>query len=191
VNEEDPMPDTANDAALSRRGRLGTDTDGAKIRGDLDRLFTEKAMARADSGEALARDMATAGLSLPSLADIDRALQTEEPAEKDYAQLLALDDVDALSVDGMRLNELLDRGISGGEERQMVKRGLLFLKRRMYPEAAEWWLLNRPEDEIVNGRLHLLLTLFLVLTYKLAGDEAAAQVALGQARGSRFFKRQG
>jgi hypothetical protein len=191
VSDKDPMPDDADEAAPRAPGRLGTDADGAKIRGDLDRLFTEKAMARADTGEALMRDMAAASVSLPSLMDIDRALLTDEPSEKEYDRLLALDDVNALNVDGVRLNELLDRGVTGGEERKMVKRGLEFLKRRMYSEAAEWWLLNRPEDEVMNGRLHLLLSLFLVLTHKLAGDEAAAQAALGEARGNRFFKRQG
>lgn len=178
------------DAARLALCRLGTDE--RKIRGDLDRLLTENLLAHADSGEAFALDLAAANLSLPSPSELDQALnrlQSQEPSQEEIAQLLSLDNVGDITVDGMRLNELLDSGITSTEERKMLRRGMLFLKRKMYREAAEWWRLNRPDDELLNGRLHLLLTLFLVLTYKLAGDEAAAQAALNEARSSRLFKR--
>lgn len=191
MNKDDkPTPDSADEAARPALGRLGTDE--GKIRGDLDRLLTEKLLAHADSGEAFARDLATANLSLPPPSEIDRALnrlQSQEPSQEEVAQLLALDNIGDISVDGMRLNDLLDSGIAGADERKMLRQGMLFLKRKMYREAADWWRLNRPEDEILNGRLHLLLTLFLALTYKLSGDEAAAQSALSEARRSRLFNR--
>lgn len=190
MNKEDkPIPEPANEAGRPALDRLGTDE--GKIRGDLDRLLTENLLAHADSGEAFARDLATANLSLPPPSEIDQALnrlQSQEPSQEEVAQLLALDNIGDISVDGMRLNELLDSGISGAEERKMLRHGMLFLKRKMYREAADWWRLNRPEDELLNGRLHLLLTLFLVLTYKLAGDEAAAESALSEARSNRLFK---
>lgn len=187
MNKDDK---TTPEAARPALGRIGTDEQ--KIRGDLDRLLTENLLAHADSGEAFALDLAAANLSLPSPSEIDQALnrlQSQEPSQEEVAQLLSLDNVGDITVDGMRLNELLNSGITGAEERKMLRRGTLFLKRKMYREAAEWWRLNRPEDELLNGRLHLLLTLFLVLTYKLAGDEAAAQAALNEARSSRLFKR--
>lgn len=191
MNKDDKTtPEAADEAARPALGRLGTDEQ--KIRGDMDRLLTETLLAHADSGEAFALDLAAANLSLPSPSELDQALnrlQSQEPSQEEVAQLLSLDNVGDITVDGMRLNELLDSGITGTEERKMLRRGMLFLKRKMYREAAEWWRLNRPEDELLNGRLHLLLTLFLVLTYKLAGDEATAQAALNEARGSRLFKR--
>jgi hypothetical protein len=194
MNKDDiPTSDHADETDRSAMGRLSTDVDDqAKIRGDLDRLFTEKLLAQTDYGDAFARDLAAANMSLPSLSEIDQALnrlQSSEPSPEEIARLLSLDNIGDIAVDGMRLNELLNNGVTGAEERNMMKRGMLFLRRRMYAEAAEWWLLNRPEDEIIDGRRHLLLTLFLVLTYKLAGDEQAAQSALRQARSNRLFKR--
>jgi hypothetical protein len=189
MNKDDkPTPAPAHDAARPALDRLGPDE--GKIRGDLDRLLTENLLAHADSGEAFARDLATANLSLPPPSEIDRALnrlQSQEPSHEEVAQLLALDNIGDISVEGMRLHDLLDSGIAGADERKMLRHGMLFLKRKMYREAADWWRLNRPEDELLNGRLHLLLTLFLVLTYKLAGDEGAAQSALSEARRSRLF----
>ena len=191
--DDTPEPDSPHEASRPAMGRLGIDEDNqARIRGDLDRLFTENLLAHTDSGAAFTRDLAAANLSLPSPSEIDQALnrlQSYEPSQEEVVRLLSLDNVGDLSVDGMRLNELLDTGIAGAEERKMLKHGMLFLKRKMYREAAEWWRLNRPEDELINSRLHLLLTLFLALTYKLGGDEAAAQAALSEARSSRLFKR--
>lgn len=191
MNKDDkPAPEAADEAARPALDRLGTDEQ--KIRGDLDRLLTESLLAHADSGEAFALDLAAANLSLPSPSELDHALnhlQSQEPSQEEVAKLLSLDNVGDITVDGMRLNELLDGSITGAEERKMLRHGMLFLKRKMYREAAEWWRLNRPEDELLNGRLHLLLTLFLVLTYKLAGEEAAAQATLNEARSSRLFKR--
>jgi hypothetical protein len=193
MNKDDaPDHSLADETDRPAMGRLSIDNDTqAKIRGDLDRLFTEKLLAQRDSGEAFTRNLAAANLSLPSPSEIDQALnrlQSQEPSREEVARLLSLDHIGDITVDGMRLNELLDNGIGGAEERKMLKHGILFLKRKMYAEAAEWWRLNRPENELINGRLYLLLTLFLVLTYKLAGNEAAAQSALQEARSNRLFK---
>lgn len=193
MNEDDrPDPEADEEAGRPAPGRLGVDE--GRIRGDLDRMFSESMLAQADPGEELTRALSAVDLSLPSPSEIDRALnrlQSPEPSQEEVAQLLALDNIGDIAVEGMRLNELLDSSVLGADERKMLRHGVLFLKRKMYREAAEWWRLNRPEDGPVSGRLHLLLTLFLVLTYKLAGDEAAAHSALGEARRSRLFKRPG
>jgi hypothetical protein len=164
-----------------------------KIRADLDRVFTEHLLAQTDVGESLARDLAAADMTLPTLSEIDQVfnlMQVEAvPSSKEIERLLSLDSIGDITIEGMRLNELLDSGITSLEERKMLKRGILFLKRKMYPEAAEWWLLNRPEDDLTESRFHLLLTLFLALTYKLSGDDEAANSTLLHARSNRLFKK--
>jgi len=195
-SSSEPDPSTEKNAAGESRPALVrapmSRESQAKIRHDLERVFTENLLAQTDVGDTITRDLAAADMSLPSLAQIDHSLgqlQGPEPTQEEIMQLLSLDNVGSIAVDGMHLNELLNGGITGAEERKMLKRGLLFLKQKMYAEATEWWLLNRPEDELTNSRLHLLLTLFLVLTYKLSGDEVAAQTTLLRARSSRLFKR--
>ncbi|HEX8118820.1 MAG TPA: hypothetical protein VF521_16200, partial [Pyrinomonadaceae bacterium] len=127
MNKDDkPTPEAADEAARPRLGRL--DTGEQKLRGDLDRLLTENLLAHADSGEAFALDLAAANLSLPSPSELDQALnrlQSQEPSQEEVAQLLSLDNVGDITVDGMRLNELLDGGITGAEERKMLRRGVL------------------------------------------------------------------
>lgn len=203
MTENEPQAtDTYEDAAAdapsaessrSSMARVSVDEENAaRIRADLDRVFTENLLGQTDVGEALAKDMAVANLSLPAPSEIDQVfnrLQVEAvPSRKEIEQLLSLDQIGDIAVEGMRLNELLDNGITGAEERKMIKRGIIFLKRKKYAEAAEWWLLNRPEDDLTNSRLHLLLTLFLTLTYKLSGNEMAANSSLLQARSNRLFK---
>jgi hypothetical protein len=165
----------------------------ARIMADVDRVFEDNLLARTDVGLLLAKDLAVANMSLPSPSEIDQAfnrLQADAvQSQQEIEQLLSLDKIDEISIDGMRLNEFLDVGITGVEERRMLKRGLTFLKRKMYAEAAEWWLLNRPEDDLTNNRLYLLLTLFLALTYKLSGDEEVANSYLLHVRSSRLAQR--
>lgn len=172
------------------RVSVGEDND-TKILADLDRVFTENLLSQTDVGDALAKDLVAANLSLPALAEIDQVFNSRlverVPSRKEIEQLLSVDNIGDIAVDGMRLNDLLDTGITGTEERKMLKRGIIFLKRKMYAEAAEWWLLNRPDD-LINSRLHLLLTLFLTLTYKLSGDEATTNATLAQVKSHRLFK---
>lgn len=187
----DARPDESSRPALARVS-VNKENE-ARIIADLDRVFTENLLSQTDVGGMLAKDLAAANMSLPALSEIDQVfnyMQAEAvPSRKEIEQLLSLDNIGDIAVEGMRLNELLDNGITGVEERKMLKRGITFLKRKMYAEAAEWWLLNRPEDDLTNSRLHLLLTLFLTLTYKLSGDEAAANASLFHAKSNRLFKR--
>jgi hypothetical protein len=183
----------AEEGARPRLDRLTVAKDNeARIQADLDRVLQEKLLARTDVGDALAKDLAAANMSLPTLSEIDQVLarlQTPEPTAAEIERFLALDNIGDISLDGMRLNELLDKGATGITEQKMLRRGTLFLRREMYREAAEWWLLHRPHDELADSRLYLLMTLFLALTYKLSDQEEKFQAALAEARNTRLSQR--
>ena len=169
---------------VARRGEM----DGReRMRADLHRVWADGLLSQVDAGSALARDFqAMAELHLPLPAEIDQALGRVEAeagisAEK-IEEMLSLDRVGDITVAGLRLNELLDRSGEGVREREMLRRGLMFLKRQRYAEAAEWWSLHRPASVELNRRLYLLLTLLLALTHRLSGNESAAAAALERAR---------
>jgi hypothetical protein len=150
------------------------------LQADLDRMMTDKLMAQVDSGATLARDLeSSAALLLPTFDDIESIVNKgiSAPDSTQVGELFDLDTLGNVTVKGVRLNQLLDRGGASIEERSILKRGLLFLRRRMYPEAAEWWMLNRPKDHIANARFYCLLTLLLALTYEWAGDPERALAA--------------
>lgn len=169
------------------------ESDGReRMRADLDRVWADGLLAQADSGSALARDLtAMADLHLPLPAEIDRALGRVEAeagiSEQKIEEMLSLDRMGDITVAGMRLNELLDRSGAGAQEREMLRRGLVFLKRQMYAEAAEWWTLHCPASEGANSRLFLLLTLLLALTHRLSGNERLAAAALERAKSMGRF----
>jgi hypothetical protein len=157
-----------------------------RVRADLERALTEKLLARSDTGAALAREFeSSVSLALPTSLEIDRAFEqgpSTVPSNQDVQSLLSLDNVGEISVGEMKLNDLLARGGASLEDRAVLKPGLLFLSRRLYAEARDWWLLKRPEEPYSNPRLYCLTTLLLAFTYQLSGDTAHSQEAIEEAR---------
>lgn len=164
--------------------RLPDDQAECRLQADLDRAFMDKVMASADRGSALARDLeSSAALGLPTFSDVEEKLKdvvavANTPPPED---LLELDRLGDLTVEGVRLNELLSRGDASIEERKVLKSGLLFMRRKRYGEAAEWWSLNRPKEQTSNRRFYCLVTLLLALTYELRGDADRARAAKAEA----------
>lgn len=152
---------------------------------DLETVLNDKIMARSDAGAAIARDFdLNAKLMLPSMADIERSTKAAEAPMhellQEIEQLLALDKIGDLAKEGNRLNELLDRGAASIEERTILRRGTLFLRRAMYTEAEEWWLLNSPKD--TTSSFYVLVQLLLAISCRLSGNEARAHALLAQIR---------
>lgn len=181
---ETPTPDTSSGKPPAQRaGQLTRSEPGSNVRAQLDRVLTEGLLAHTDVAQALAKNLNSATLSLPSAAEIDQALGRLAPdpvaTAADIENLLSLGDLSDMEVAGMRLNQLLE---NRPNEQRMLIRGLAFLKRKMYGEAAEWWLLNRPPNAAADPKLHLLLTLLVVITYRFAGDHARAQPYLIEAQ---------
>jgi len=181
------LPQVGSPAAKPGVARAGEGNGRQRMRADLDRIWTDGLLARVDTGSTLARDLqAMADLHLPLPAEIELALSRVEAeagiSEQRIEEMLSLDRVGDITVEGLRLNELLDRSGAETKEREMLRRGLVFLKQKMYAEAAEWWTLHCPSSDGVNHRQYLLLTLLLALTYRLSGNEPQATGALEQVR---------
>lgn len=157
-----------------------------RVRADLERALTEKFLAQGDQGSMLAREFEdSVSVALPTSLEIDRAFEKEPssvPSNQDVQSLLSLENLGEISIGEMKLNDLLDRGGASIEDRAILKPGLLFLSRRRYSEARDWWLLKRPSEPHANPRLYCLATLLLAFTYQLSGDRAHAQEAIEEAR---------
>jgi hypothetical protein len=172
---EDADDDAPPAGPLRRPGLARAAETG--LQRDLDAMIADRLMARSDVGNAIALDLdASAGLALPTLGDIQQAPErTDAPLYQSLQQieaLLSLDKIGNLADEGGRLNELLDHGAATIEERTILRRGMLFLRRRLYKEAGEWWQLNTPADK--NAPFALLLQLLQAITFRLQGDEARA-----------------
>jgi hypothetical protein len=169
---------------------IARDEEGGRLHADLDRALTDKLLAQSDAGGALARDFeAGANLMLPTFDEIDRRMaqadRTPQTTAEEVESLLALDSVEDLKVEGMRLNDLLDHGDISPQERAAIKRGLVFLRNRRHAEAAEWWTLHRPKDALANPRFYCLTSLLLAFTYQLAGQTQLARTAAQEAVAAR------
>jgi len=139
----------------------------------LTRSLTESLLARSDAGleDLLARDLA-GPLSPGDLRDaIERVDQRSDPSVADLEGSLTLDA--AIALDGITLADLVDRG---GDAARIVKRGLVLLKHERWPEALEWWSLQREALAPDDVRLELLLLLLEAFTRRLAGDRRADDV---------------
>jgi hypothetical protein len=183
------MSKDRSDESLSesaRQAKFGvTRASDRRIQADLETALNDKIMAQSDAGTAIAREFdLNASLMLPVMTDMERPTRVaDEPLYenlREIEQLLSLDKVVDIAKEGSRLNELLDRGGATIEERKILQRGMLFLRRRMYREADEWWLLNSPEDR--SSHFFLLLQLLRAITCRLAGDEPRAVMILSQVK---------
>ncbi len=179
-----------NDERIEKPGLARS--DDRRLQADLDRALTDKLLARSDSAEAFVREFeANTSLQLPTLADIDRTMaRVESPTSESnpsLESLLSLDSVGDVAVEGIKLNELLNQGDITLQQRAAVKRGLLFLRRRLYAEAAEWFLINRPDDAASDPSFYCVATLLLAFTYRLSGQTSQAQDALQEAVRVRKF----
>jgi hypothetical protein len=181
----------------SRRNSLGRLSVGEenrlKVREDLDQMFIDKRLAQIDAGKQRTEELLAIRMDVLSPAELQKhsnLLQADFFSSPEIIEeLLSLDKIGDIAIEGRTLKEILDNGITSPEQRKMMQTGIIFLKRRKYKEAVEWWLLNRPENTPTDSRLHLMLTLFLALTYKLSGNEEQSNSALLEAKNNRSFKK--
>jgi hypothetical protein len=157
--------------------------EGSRLYADLDRALTDKLLAQSDLGGALARDFEiVAELNLPTFGDIALTGALSGPqSHEEVESLLSIENVGDIAVEGIRLNELLDRGGMLANELLILKRGLLFMNKKMYSEAVEWWTLNRPRDEFSNPRFYCVASLLLALTCRISNRTAQADAAIQEA----------
>ncbi len=76
----------------------------------------------------------------------------------------------------------------GGEAQSILKKGLVFLKHRRYPEALEWWALHRQGLDPASSRLTLLLLVMETLTYLWSGHPERAAAVRSQLTAHPLFR---
>jgi hypothetical protein len=111
------------------------------------------------------------------------------------ASALTLDELEgALALDGkgtmlegIRLMDFLDRG---GAEFEILRKGIIFLRRKRYGPALEWWSLNRQRLRPDQGKVELLLLLMESYTHRLAGASEEAARTLARVRAHPLYPRQ-
>ncbi len=79
---------------------------------------------------------------------------------------------DSITLHGITLSGLLD---SSGNDVNILKKGIVFLKHRKYDEAVEWWTINRQRLDSKQKKLQFVLLIMEALTYSLSGDELKAE----------------
>ena len=146
----------------------------------------ESLMARSDASieDLLARDLA-GPLSPGDLRDaLVRVDARTDPTVAELEGSLTLDS--ALALDGITLAELVDKS---GDDMKIIKRGLTFLRKRMFAEALEWWTLHREKLDPAKERLGLLLLLMEGFTHRLAGDNRRAADVHARINAHPLFRR--
>ena len=130
---------------------------------------------------ALEQDLAGPLAPAELEAALARGADAAAPSVGQLEGLLALADTGsaAVELDGITLGALLDRDAAVAT---ILRRGLAFLKRGKFAEAAEWWSLHRSQLDPTKQRLDLLLLLLEAFTHTLAGDHARAAAVRAQIR---------
>lgn len=94
----------------------------------------------------------------------------------------------SLDLDGLSLSRLID--VTSGDVRTL-KPGLVLIRHRRYPEASEYWNLQRLRvaDDPTKERLAFLLLVLDAFTWKLAGDAGRLREALERVRAHPHMQR--
>jgi hypothetical protein len=150
------------------------------VGGGVDRILDES-LARIAAGDLLDRETLhelTRDLD-PDLAsplapsELRGALARIEDVGPSLPELEGLLTVDTPAMlDGIKLGDLIDRGTSDVE---VLRKGFVFLKRKRYADAVEWWSLHRQRLDPGRRRSELLLLLLEAYTHNLAGQPDRAQ----------------
>jgi hypothetical protein len=181
-----------NDPKPARDANLVADTSGMldrAVRQDLQRIRAESLLARQDSAQELTRSL-DASLAEPLvLGEISMGLERLEaqavPSFSELEGLLAAPETTGLTMERNLLAELMR---DGGETRSILRKGLVFLKHRRYPEAIEWWTLHRRGLDQASSRPALLLLVMETLTHIWSGHLDRAAAARSQVTAHPLFR---
>jgi hypothetical protein len=136
---------------------------------DLARSMTDSLLASSQQLADLTRyPEATGPLTMAELRGTANRL-VGATSDASLEQLLS-PDVARLNIDGLRISDLIDRK---GNDIDVVKKGLLFLKHSRFREAMQWWALHREGLSGDRPKLELLLIMMQAFTCSLAGDREA------------------
>jgi hypothetical protein len=147
--------------------------------GALDRALDQH-LARLTAEAVMQREEALTGIALESAVAAPLELSALEGAIELRAQeaMPSLDELEGMlardapaTLDGLHLGRLL---ADGGGDRETLRKGLIFLRRRRYESAVEWWSLNRQGLPPGRERFDLVLLVMEGFTHRLAGNQREA-----------------
>jgi hypothetical protein len=182
--EDEPKP--------ARDANLVADASGMldrAVQQDLQRIRAESLLARQDSAQELTRAL-DASLAEPLVLNeiamwLDRPGAQAVPTFSELEGLLAAPETSGLTMERSLLAELMK---DGGETQSILKKGLVFLKHRRYPEALEWWTLHRQSLDQSTSRLALLLLVMETLTHIWSGNLERAAAVRAQVTAHPLFR---
>jgi hypothetical protein len=90
-----------------------------------------------------------------------------------------------LTLERNLLTELMRDGVAA---QSVLKTGLVFLKHGRYPEALEWWTLQRQSLDQSSSRLALLLLVMETLTHIWSGHPDRAVTVRKQVQAHPLFR---
>jgi len=143
--------------------------------GALDRALDEH-LARLTAEAVMQREEALTGIDLAPAVGAPLELSALEGAIELRVQqaMPSLDELEGMlsrdapaTLEGLQLGRLL---ADGGGERETLRKGLIFLRRKRYESAVEWWSLNREGLPPGREKFALLLLVMESFTHRLAGN---------------------
>jgi hypothetical protein len=149
----------------------------------LDRAVTER-LARSISSSLLERADTLSRLSdeierktINSLTTTDLQGAITHLKRKSTLDLVELENILALNPDDITLEGITLAGLLDGKgnDLEILKKGLVFLKHRRYVEANEWWSLNRQRIDLKQQKLQFLLLIMEAFTHTLSEDNIKAE----------------
>jgi hypothetical protein len=146
-------------------------------------------LERADSLDNLSEDIERQGLTALTTADLQQAIvhikEENSTSLQELENLLSIS-AEQVSVEGIKLSGLLD---GAADDREILKKGLIFLKHGRYSEAVEWWSLNRQRVDSSRQRLKFLLLIMEAFTLSLSGDLQRASLIRKQIKEHSLYEK--
>lgn len=153
------------------------------------RARSESLLERADALDNFSDELEQQGLAKLEATELQNAIthiKDEHTASLEELENLLSVSEEQVALEGIKLSELLE---GKGDDREILQRGLIFLKHRRYAEAVEWWSLNRQRLDATQQRLQFLLLIMEAFTHNLAGDTDNARKIRGRIKGHPLYEK--
>jgi hypothetical protein len=160
-------------------GMLSTTTGGSLldrvVSNQLARSISSSLLERVDNLNNLANEIERRSVNKLTINDLQSVINNLDknytPRISDLEDMLSLKP-ESITLEGIKLSRLLD---SSGNDIEILKKGIVFLKHRKYDEAVEWWIINRQRLDSTKQKLHFVLLIMEVFTYTLSGDKVKSE----------------
>ncbi len=155
----------------------------------LARVMSKSLLEKADALDNFSSEIERITQNSLTTADIQEAIthinEVSTPNLVELEKMLSLD-AQHVTLEGIKLSELLD---GKADDKDILRKGLLFLKHRKYAEAVEWWTINRQKLDTSRQRLQFVLLIMEAFTYILSGDKHKVNTLRQQIRHHALYER--